>query len=307
MRHCKAWLESIPGSPYSQSAKHQTPMLDRESHDDYDIRTWRDKCTVNKDGQVCVPGMALKQAIDTAAYKLGEKVAGRRGATYKSFFASGFFCDGDVPIFNGKVLTKNDAESKLISANSDGVRGSGKRVPRRFPEFPIWHGVVEFTIVDDVITPEVFERHVKAAGIVVGIGRFRPEKGGTNGRFKVAKFEWSDLSLRTFRARHRRRFGRIGALALALYNASDQEAEILGPKFEAEIKQLNRTDAAGVMLVMLARQLLSGRPYSLDTDNDDTVARVRSLAAHLGAIVTEHESQWGADHLSLLVVPGSKQ
>lgn len=195
MRHVKIHLENISGSPYSQSAKHQTPFLDREGHDDYDQRTWRDKCTVNKDGQVCIPAMALKQCIDTAAYKLGEKLPGRRGATYKSFFASGFFCNGDVPIANGKALQQKDAEPKLISANADGVRGSGKRVPRRFPEFAKWHGVAEFTIVDDVITQDVFERHIKAAGVIVGIGRFRPENGGTNGRFRCTKFDWSDVKL----------------------------------------------------------------------------------------------------------------
>ncbi len=161
MRHVKIHLESIPGSPYSQSAKHETPFLDREQHDDYDERTWREKCTVNKDGVVCVPAMAFKQAIDTSAYKLGEKIPGRRGSTYKSFFASGFFCDSDTPIANGKPIKKTDVESIKISANSDGIRGSGKRVPRRFPTIPKWHGVAEFTIVDDVITPEVFERHVK--------------------------------------------------------------------------------------------------------------------------------------------------
>jgi hypothetical protein len=30
------------------------------------------------------------------------------------------------------------------------------------------------------------------AGMFIGIGRFRPEKGGTNGRFKIASIEWTD-------------------------------------------------------------------------------------------------------------------
>ena len=195
MRHVKVHFENIPGSPYSQSAKHETPMLDRESHDDYDKRTWLEKTTTNKEGIICIPAMAWKQCLDTSAWKLGEKVPGRRSATYKGFFASGFFCDSDVPIANGKPITKKDADCVQISANSDGVRGSGKRVPRRFPSFPQYHGIAEFTIVDDLITEEVFERHFKAAGIVVGIGRFRPEKGGTNGRFKATKFEWENVTL----------------------------------------------------------------------------------------------------------------
>jgi hypothetical protein len=193
MRHVKVYIEGIPGSPYSQSAQHDAPFLDRESHADYDARTWRKKCTVNQSGQVCVPAMAFKQAIDTTAFKLGEKVKGRRGATYKSFFASGFFCDHDVPIANGKPLKPEDAECITISANANGRRGTGTRVPRRFPEFHKWAGVAEFTIIDDVLTKEIFEQHMKAAGMVVGIGRFRPEVGGTNGRFRVTKFEWEDV------------------------------------------------------------------------------------------------------------------
>jgi hypothetical protein len=195
MRNCKVYLEGLPGSPYSQSAQHGKDMLDRETHDDYDVRTWRDKCTVNETGQVCIPAMGLKQCVDTAAFKLGMKVPNRRGATYKNFFASGFFCEGDVPIANGKALTKADALMVIINANADGRRGSGTRVKRRFPNFSKWTGVAEFTITDDIITKEIFEDHVKSAGMIVGIGRFRPENGGTNGRFRATKFEWRELNL----------------------------------------------------------------------------------------------------------------
>jgi hypothetical protein len=195
MKLCKVHIEGIPGSPYSQSALHEDPKLERESHDDYDARTWRSKCTTNESGQVCVPAMALKQAVDLAAQKLGEKIAGRRGATYKTFFTSGVICNGDVPIANGKALTPKDAVMVMINANSDGVRGSGKRVKRRFPVFDKWHGVAEFTIVDDIITPEVFEHHLKSAGMICGIGRYRPANGGSNGRFRVTKVEWQDMSV----------------------------------------------------------------------------------------------------------------
>jgi hypothetical protein len=137
--------------------------------------------------------MAFKQCIDTASYKLGMKVPGRRGAMFKSFFASGFICDHDVPISNGRALSKDDAGMVTVSSNPSGQRGGGKRVPRRFPVFDKWHGVAEFTVIDDIVTREVFEHHVKAAGVVVGIGRFRPENGGMNGRFRAVRFEWEDV------------------------------------------------------------------------------------------------------------------
>ena len=198
MKLCRAHIEGIPGSPYSQSGfLDQIPMLDRESHEDYDARVCREHCTVNSDGQVCIPMMALKMAIDTAGFKLGMKVPGWRGATFKSFLALGFFCNGDVPIANGKILTKEDADITKIWADSKGKRGAsgGSRVQRRYPEFKKWHGVAEFTIVDDIITAEVFETHLKSAGIIVGIGRFRPEMGGNYGRFRVTKVEWQDVLL----------------------------------------------------------------------------------------------------------------
>ena len=193
MKICKAYLESL--SPYSQSAQHDEPRLERESPDDYDIRTWRRKCTTNDDNQVCIPAMALKQALDLTAQKLGEKVPGRRGATYKSFFTSGIICAADVPISNGKPLTPADAIMVTINANADGVRGSGKRVRRRFPVFNKWNGVAEFTIIDEIITETVFEDHLKSAGMIAGIGRYRPSNGGSNGRFRVLKVEWQAFTV----------------------------------------------------------------------------------------------------------------
>ena len=179
---------------------HDTPFLDRESHEDWDKRTWREHCTVNRDGQVCIPAMAFKLNLDSAAFKLGMKVPNRRGAMFKGFFVSGIICDHDVPIANGSAHTKESAECRLISAHANGRRGSGSRVPRRFPEFPVWHGIAEFTILDDIITAEVFEQHVKAGGIIVGVGRFRPENGGTNGRFSIKQLQWADARLPTKKA-----------------------------------------------------------------------------------------------------------
>lgn len=198
MRQCKIWFEGLAGSPYSQSGfLDETQKLDREKAGDFDERVWREHCTTDKDG-VCIPAMALKQCLDTSAFKLGIKVDGRRGATYKSFFTSGFFCDHDVPLYRGTHrLIKDDAEMIAIWANSKGIRGAtgGSRVKRRYPYFAVWNAMAEFTIVDDILTPQVFEDHFRAAGMIVGIGRFRPEMGGTNGRFRLLKAEWVELQL----------------------------------------------------------------------------------------------------------------
>jgi hypothetical protein len=196
MKICTATLTGIPGSPYSQSGfLNHIPKLERESAEDYDLRTWREHCNTNDSGQICIPAMGLKMAIDTTAFKLGEKVPGRRGATYRSFFESGFIVDGDVPIANGKALKPDDAEMVAIMSDSKGRRGAsgGSRVLRRFPVFKEWSGPARFIIMDELIMP-VFPQHLNACGWIVGLGRFRPENGGTNGRFRVTDIKWEEVS-----------------------------------------------------------------------------------------------------------------
>ena len=185
MRSVTVHLEST--APYSQSRMHDTDKLDKERPDDYEKRTWREKCTYDENGTVEIPAMALKQALDRAARVMGEQIPGKGKATYTKFFTSGCLCTSNVSL----GVHKDSVASVTINANSDGVRGSGKRVKRTFPVIPSWSGVAEFVILDASITKDVFERTMKTCGQIVGIGRFRPENGGLNGRFKPTKFEWS--------------------------------------------------------------------------------------------------------------------
>jgi hypothetical protein len=185
MRTVTVHLES--SAPYSQSRMHDTPKLDKERPDDYEKRTWREKCTYDDNGVIHIPAMGIKQALDRAAKVLGEQIPGKGKSTYTKFFESAVLCMADVNI----GYHKDEVASVTINANADDVRGSGKRVKRTFPVMPSWKGVAEFTILDDTVTQDVFERTLETAGKIVGVGRFRPEKGGLNGRFKPTKFEWN--------------------------------------------------------------------------------------------------------------------
>src|SRR5262249_8836689 len=90
---------------------------------------------------------------------------------------------------------------------------------------------------------------------------------------------------------------RVGTLGAALYNSSDEEAEILGPKFEEEMSRLN---PAISFLVMTVVSLVNKRAASFDTNSADNAARFRSLAEHMGATVTERQSPWGQDRTALV-------
>jgi hypothetical protein len=182
-------LESV--SPYSQSRQHDEPMLEGESRDVYDARTWRAKMNVaERNGRkvVVIPAHGLHQAIAAAAKYSKRQIPGQGKATWTSKFTAGLMIPDD-PALN---VNPDEVQCVTISANADGVRGSGKRVPRRFPIIPAWESTFDVFILDPIITEDVFKEMVGIAGMFIGIGRFRPEKGGTNGRFRLKSLVWTD-------------------------------------------------------------------------------------------------------------------
>ena len=62
---------------------------------------------------------------------------------------------------------------------------------RRFPIIQKWTATFDVHILDPIITEDIFSEVVEQAGMFIGVGRYRPEKGGTNGRFSLSKIVWS--------------------------------------------------------------------------------------------------------------------
>jgi hypothetical protein len=187
MRTAVATLKSV--SSYSQSRVYdwEVEKLSGERPDEYEERTWRNKChTMPPNGQVFIPPMAFKMSLDRAAQMLSMQIPGKGKKTFTAFFLSGVVAIDPVLL----PMTKEEVKLDRIYANSDGKRGSGKRVWRNFPKIESWKSDVPFQVLADEITEEVFERHLKQAGTFVGIGRFRPENGGFYGRFSVEKIKW---------------------------------------------------------------------------------------------------------------------
>lgn len=176
-------------SPYSQSRAHETPSLPSERPDAKEERTWREKCHSAKDGHVFIPPMSFKLALDTAASMIGRKIPGRGNTTYTKFFMSGVLCTEPVVLPDKKDTVRGER----VYCNADGKRGSGKRVWKIFPVIDEWRADVSFNVLADEITQDIFEEFLKKAGAFVGIGRFRPQQGGFNGRFKVEKVRWQDI------------------------------------------------------------------------------------------------------------------
>jgi hypothetical protein len=178
-------------APLSQSKQHETDWLDGESNDDFDKRTWREKANFDSDGVVYIPAMAFKQAMDTAAKRLAIPDPDNKRANLTKYFVSDVICEGNLSI----GVKKDDMPKVRISANVDGVRGSGKRVPRTFPQISEWGGKTSFLIMEEKIKPEIFEKVLRTAGQSIGVGQFRAEKGGLNGRFEVTNIKIERLQI----------------------------------------------------------------------------------------------------------------
>ncbi len=179
-------------TPLSQSRQHDEPKLDKEALDAYDLRTWRSKLNVDTiDGKpsVVIPAHGMHQAIAAAAKYSKRQIVGQGKATWTAKFTAG------IALLDNPVLNIDPATVGMItiSANADGIRGSGKRVPRRFPQIaPGWQTTFDVQILDPIITQDIFAEMLEIAGMFIGVGRFRPEKGGTNGRFTIKSIRWQD-------------------------------------------------------------------------------------------------------------------
>jgi len=187
MKRIEISLKSL--APYYQSRMHHEPKLEKEDPQSYEERTWREKCTANIDGYICIPAAAFKQALSRAAKMLSMQIPNRGKATYSKHFMAGVLVPADVAL----PIRKDEVQRIAVNCNADGVRGSGKRVLRFFPEVKAWEGTLGVVLMDETITKPVFEKHAKEMGLLVGVGQNRPENGGSSGRFSCEKFTWSDI------------------------------------------------------------------------------------------------------------------
>lgn len=189
MRTVIASLEST--SPYSQSKHYdefQVPPINdgKETKDAYEARTWRNRLHVDDNGEVFIPPMAFKNSLSEAAKYLSMQIPGKGKSTYTKHFEGGLM----VPEAVGLGIKAEDVGHEWHFVPSNGVRGNGKRVNRCFPLIRKWAADVLFVILDETIDENPFAKHLQAAGMFIGIGRFRPRNNGFYGRFKVNNIVW---------------------------------------------------------------------------------------------------------------------
>lgn len=172
-------------SRYSQSRHFPRDKRQNESEDECENRTWKQHAHKNKKGNIVVPTMAVQFMLQDSALYLKEPYKGKQ--TYTGIFKAGLMVQSDDPLLliNNKPVTDKNLVPEWISANPEGKRKGGSRVPRCYPIFDNWSLTVTVEVIDPRITEKVLLKHLWAAGLYIGLGRFRPANGGGPGRFEV--------------------------------------------------------------------------------------------------------------------------
>lgn len=171
-------------SPYAQGRNHNMPK-ERETADEYEKRTWRHRMHTTADGKVFIPPMALSKSLAEMAQYLAMKIPGKGSATYTKHFRQGINCLEAIEL----PLFAHDVPENWVFVPSGGMAGGGKRVWKCFGRIDQWEGKTLFSVVDDIVTPEIFRQHLELAGIITGIGVWRAQKGGMWGKFEVVSME----------------------------------------------------------------------------------------------------------------------
>lgn len=177
--------------PYIQGKAFVSQKEERETHEEYEKRSWKERCHVTDKGNIFIPASQFSNSLKNAAGYLSMKIKGQGPMKYTQKFKSGTMVIDDLIL----PLNVKDVEGRWQFVPSDGKKGGSTRVHKCFPEIPSWEGAVTYYIIDDIITEEVFKKVLIASGVLIGIGVYRPQNGGTAGRFSVQNIEWSEYNV----------------------------------------------------------------------------------------------------------------
>lgn len=185
----KKYRITIKGvSPMSHNRPVMVEKMQRETHDDYEKRTWKERLN-HENGYVIIPAMAVKNALSEAAKFISLQIPGKGKSTYTKHFEAGI-----MVAENWKTNVKpEDVTGEAVFVPSDGKKGSasnGTRVWKTFPYIKAgWTATGELYVLDEAITKDVLERHFREAGLLIGFGRFRPRNGGMYGRYELIELK----------------------------------------------------------------------------------------------------------------------
>lgn len=162
---------------------HRFPMdgADEMSKRRTGVPAWKEEAEKalyrDEQGVIYEPASHLEGALKEASKTL--KIPGRRGATYSKLIGSAVSIDPDaIP----HKIQEYEIDSRPVVVQRS-------RVIRYRPLFKNWELAFEIIVADEQIPTEVIKQALDHAGLYVGIGDFRPGRGGKFGKFMVTSFK----------------------------------------------------------------------------------------------------------------------
>lgn len=184
MSFTKVVVEIEGVSPYSQSLR--IPSAPRGKYDEHEEANWLKKAHINSKGFLCIPAAGVATGLASAVRLRGTKVKGNARTSLSTLFRGGVMVEGDL--IPTSVKSK-DVRGEWIDSSPQGKPGQ-TGVMRKFPVVDAgWRASFKIAILNSQIPVEDVIQAIHDLGVIVGLGRWRPEKGGKNGRFRVLKHD----------------------------------------------------------------------------------------------------------------------
>lgn len=128
-------------------------------------------CYRTDKGELGIPLTAFKASLIGAAHK--------DFGLEKTLLRKAFF----IPCEDSNYIVPMEADDYVV--REDIVRVGNRQTDLRYrPEFKKWRVKIVAQIDAELLTPDDVVNLVNRAGFSIGIGEWRPEKGGEYGRFK---------------------------------------------------------------------------------------------------------------------------
>jgi len=157
-----------------------------ETYLEFEERIWREKVHSNSKGEVVAIAEWFKQSLVNSQRQSNHPIkspGGRKATdTMKPFFISGVLFE-DSLVMNGKGPFTKDTVLPYKAMCK--IPSTGGSVPVIRPMMDKWSVTVSYTILDQAISEAMVRECLEWVGLYSGIGDYRPQNGGTFGRFTV--------------------------------------------------------------------------------------------------------------------------
>jgi hypothetical protein len=127
-------------------------------------------------------GVYVPSTWVSGALVRGGVVYGRKGTAVKQALV---LQDFEIPLVHNGPDSLEDMWKDPQYRDTRAARVGKAVVMRTRPKFPEWALVTQAYLDESALDYEILQAIADKAGMLVGIGDYRPEKGGTFGRFKA--------------------------------------------------------------------------------------------------------------------------